>query len=333
MDSDGSPKLPRSSQKINDPFSNRFAYQMNYSRILGYFVVLLVLHVIGSNMAGQAQERKIKLALLDPGTTETAARVADKLGGLIEGTRVDVLDRDESRMAARGNGYGGSLNLTLEDARNLGSAIDCDFYVLGDAQTLRRSSSTRPVYFESYASIFIVSSRTGRLIVWDRPSFEAASAADAEKQLLADLPSHAARYTAAILAAAESERNEREFAVTHGTPIIEEAPDESSAETKGLRLPAPYKRIRPPYPDTAARAEAEAVVDVLVDLDAEGEVIRVEIARWAGFGLDEATVNTIRQMHFRPAMRDGVAQPMRVLLRYNFLKPKKPSLTEGTAVK
>jgi hypothetical protein len=26
-------------------------------------------------------------------------------------------------------------------------------------------------------------------------------------------------------------------------------------------------------------------------------------------------------MHFFPAMRDGVATPMRVLLRYNFRKP------------
>ncbi len=302
-------------------------------RILCYLVVLFVLHVISSNIAGQSPARKIKLALLDPGTAETAGRVADDLERLLKGTTVDVLDRTESRMAARGNGYGGSLNLTLEEARDLGSAIDCDFYIVGDAQTLRRSSSARPVFFESYASIFIVSSRTGRLILWDRPSFEAASAGDAEKQLLAELPPRASRYTAAILAAAESERNEREFAVTHGTPIIEEAPDESSSETKGLRLPAPYKRIRPPYPDTAARAEAEAVVDVLVDLDSAGEVIRVEIARWGGFGLDEATVNTVRQMHFRPATRDGVAQPVRVLLRYNFLKPKKTAPAEGGAVK
>jgi TonB family protein len=306
-----------------------FPTSSNRNRILSFLAVLFVLHLIGSNMTGQSPERKIKLALLDPGTTETAARVADKLAGLLAGTRVDVLDRDESRMAARGNGYGGSLNLTLEEARILGSAIDCDFYILGDAQTLRRSSSARPVFFESYASIFLVSSRTGRLILWDRPNFDAASAAEAEKQLLADLPSRASRYTTAILAAAESERNEREFAVTHGTPVIEEAPDETSSETKGLRLPAPYKRIRPPYPETAARAEAEAVVDVLVDLDSEGEVIRVEIARWAGFGLDEATVNSVRQMHFRPATRDGVAQPMRVLLRYNFMKPKKPAQADA----
>jgi hypothetical protein len=47
----------------------------------------------------------------------------------------------------------------------------------------------------------------------------------------------------------------------------------------------------------------------------------VYVVRWAGFGLDEATVATVRQMHFFPAMRNGTALPMRVLLRYNFRKP------------
>jgi TonB family protein len=60
---------------------------------------------------------------------------------------------------------------------------------------------------------------------------------------------------------------------------------------------------------------------VLVDIDANGKVGRIEIARWAGYGLDESVINTVKQIDFFPAMRDGVAIPMRVLLRYNFRKP------------
>ena len=85
----------------------------------------------------------------------------------------------------------------------------------------------------------------------------------------------------------------------------------------------PYRRLIPAYPATAVRAEVEATVDVLVDLDATGEVQNASIARWAGFGLDEATVATVRQLHFFPALRNGVASPIRVLLRYNFRKPPK----------
>jgi TonB family protein len=60
-----------------------------------------------------------------------------------------------------------------------------------------------------------------------------------------------------------------------------------------------------------------------MDIDERGEISRVEIVRWAGFGLDEAAVNTVRQLHFVPARRDGQAIPMRVLLRYNFRRPPK----------
>ena len=59
-----------------------------------------------------------------------------------------------------------------------------------------------------------------------------------------------------------------------------------------------------------------------MDVDEKGEVGRVEIARWAGYGLDESVLATVRQLHFFPAMRNGRAIPMRVLLRYNFRKPQ-----------
>jgi protein TonB len=97
--------------------------------------------------------------------------------------------------------------------------------------------------------------------------------------------------------------------------------DENSDTNQEVRAPRPYRRVKPPYPEKAARAEVEATVDVLVDIDARGEVGRVEIARWAGYGLDQSVTDTVKQMHFFPAMREGVAIPMRVLLRYNFRKP------------
>jgi TonB family protein len=64
-------------------------------------------------------------------------------------------------------------------------------------------------------------------------------------------------------------------------------------------------------------------VDALVEIGADGEVADVRVVRWAGFGLDEEVVATIRRMHFHPARRDGEPVPVRVLLRYNFRKPPK----------
>src|SRR4029079_11817966 len=107
------------------------------------------------------------------------------------------------------------------------------------------------------------------------------------------------RLLSAMQRASEEERIQRTFIPTSSAPVIEEAPeDEKTAEAQGLRLPRPFRRLRPEYPDSAARAEAEATVDVLVDVGADGEVGDVQVARWAGFGLDEATIATVKQMHF-----------------------------------
>jgi TonB family protein len=273
----------------------------------------------------QTPTRPVMLAVLDFGDSRLARLASDKFASnLKHETGLTILDREQVRSAARGAGYAGSINLSLGEARDLGAALGCDFFVLGDAQTLRRSPFTGPVYFESYTSIFVVSARTGRLVRWERPNFRAATEALAEQALLAELSSGHADppYVISIRRAQEDERGERELTSDSQVPIIEEAPDDDkSAAAEGLRLPRPYRRLVPVYPDTAARAEAEATVDVLVDLDASGEVMHVDVARWAGFGLDEETVATVRRLHFFPAMRNGVAIPIRVLLRYNFRKP------------
>lgn len=287
--------------------------------------ISLFMCVLSLSVAAQdVPARRTSVMVLDFGATETGRRAADRLSSTLS-TQAElfVMDRDAGRAAAFGSGYRGSLNMTLEEARTLGSAIGSDFYLTGDAQTLRRSPSTGPIFYEAYASIFLVSSRTGRLVMWERPSFEASTPEEVERRLLKELSANDARqrYAIAIRRAQEDEREMRARALTVNAPVIEEVPDEGSAAAQGVRPPAPFRRLRPAYPETAARAEAEATVDVLADIDEKGEVSRVEVVRWAGFGLDEATVKTVRQINFYPAMRNGAAIPMRVLLRYNFRKP------------
>lgn len=265
------------------------------------------------------------VSVVDFGASENGKAIAEKVrsqfrnaGGFI------VADADLTRSAALGVGYSGSLNLTLEEARDLGAALATDFYLLGDAQVLRRSSFAKPVYYEAYCSLFLVSSRTGRLLSWLRPSFNSDEAGRAHEQLLQSLVDLSQNLITAMRRANEDERIERTVIPTSPAPLIEAAPDdEKAAEAEGLRLPRPYRRLRPEYPKTAAVAEAEATVDVAVDIGADGEVNQVEVVRWAGFGLDQATIDTVKQMHFYPAMKNGTPIPMRVLLRYNFRKPPK----------
>ncbi|HET6647002.1 MAG TPA: energy transducer TonB [Pyrinomonadaceae bacterium] len=276
---------------------------------------------------GWTQDRRVPVAVLGFGDSEIGSLSSETLAQNLESEpRIQILDRDQATAAAKGAGHTISLNMSLEEARGLGAALGSDYFIVGDSQTLRRSPSAGPIYFESYASIFLVSARSGRLLMWRRPSFKASTASAAEKQLLDDLSSHASRSQTlnSIRQAQVDERAKREIAVQKGVPLIESAPDDDkTANEEGLRLPRPFRRLTPAYPETAASAEVEAVVDVLVDLDSKGEVSNVEVSRWAGFGLDESTIDTVRQLHFFPAMRNGTPIPLRVLLRYNFRKPPK----------
>lgn len=278
-----------------------------------------------STQRSHGEETKPIVAILDFGATTTAKMANEAVRKQLQSSgELRLADSDLSRAAAKGIGYAGSLNLSINEARDLGAALATEFFVIGDAQTLRRSSFQSPVYYESYCSIFLVSARSGRLLLWDRPSFESKEAAAAEAQLLQRLSSDdlIRRLLSEIRKTHEAERIERTTINANAQALIEEAPeDEKLAEVQGLRLPRPYQRRRPDYPETAARAEAEATVDVIVDIGSDGEVGDVQVVRWAGFGLDETTVATVRKLHFFPAMKNGTPIPMRVMLRYNFRKP------------
>ena len=107
------------------------------------------------NSVAQSRERPIRIAVLDFGNSSTGRRVADKLAENLvsvarrrndnpQAAEFQILDRDQSRAAALGAGYRGSLNMTLQEARDLGSTIGCDFFFAGEAQTVRRSPSEGP---------------------------------------------------------------------------------------------------------------------------------------------------------------------------------------------
>lgn len=285
-------------------------------------LALPVAYVIGA--AQQSSPRPLALAILDFGDTRLGKLAPNLLAARLSSPTVVIVDRDLTRSAARGVGYQNSLNLSLAEARDLGAAIGCDFYILGDAQTLRRSSPTGSSYYESYASLFLVSARTGRLIFWQRPKFEAATPELAEQELREHLSGDGQqrRYQVSLMRAEEDEKLQRELVTTHNSPVVDDASEEES-DAKGLRSPRPYRRLRPIYPDTAASADAVGTVDVLVELDKDGEVSHIDVARWAGFGLDEAALNTVKQLHFFPATKDGVPIPIQILLRYNFRNPIK----------
>jgi len=101
----------------------------------------------------ETSQRPLTVAVLDFAGNRSGRLVSDLFASKLASPALVMIDRDLARTAARGTGYEGSLNMSLSEARDLGAAVGCDFYIVGDAQTLRRSPSTGAPYFESYASI------------------------------------------------------------------------------------------------------------------------------------------------------------------------------------
>src|SRR5882672_1551402 len=89
----------------------------------------LLVPIAGADLS----QRRVTLAILDFGETHTGRSASDRLStALALEAELALLDRDLARTAAHGASYTGSLNLTVPEARDLGAAIGCDFYLLGE---------------------------------------------------------------------------------------------------------------------------------------------------------------------------------------------------------
>ena len=45
------------------------------------------------------------------------------------------------------------------------------------------------------------------------------------------------------------------------------------------------------------------------------------MVKWAGFGLDESAIATVKKLRFKPAERDEKKLTIKGLVRYNFRRP------------
>jgi len=232
--------------------------------------------------------------------------------GLSENFR--VLDGSMSEAAFRSVTIENPFNLSTDEGRRISTVIGCDHLVFMRSAVQRREVLLKPAYFEAYAAVFVIEGRTGRMMGFILESREAPTAAQARSILIAASPKVSGLISNAI-------RERRPPAVRD--PGFAEVPPPESPLAKGLRTPVPYRRIRPDYTDTASLYGIGATVDIEVDIDAEGNVTRTSIERWAGFGLEESVEKAVRTMNWRPAERNGKPLPMRVLLRYNFTKIEK----------
>ena len=278
---------------------------------LGVMTRLLFLTFLFLLFTSGASSQRVAVLAPEPNaqSIDIAAAIETSLG-----EKLSIRDDSLAAAAFKATAPATPFNLSSEQSKNIGAAIGCDFFVLVRDATLRRNSSSRPEYFEASAAVFSVSARTGRLVDWKLLRFEASTSDGAERLLAASLAPFAGGLAAKLKDVMKAEIAEKP------PPAMEEPPDDGSPAAKNFRAPVPYRRIKPPYTSDAYLYDITATVEMSIDLDAAGTILRTEVVRWAGYGLDEAVEKTIRSMNWRPAERNGKPLAMRFLVRYNFRK-------------
>jgi len=250
---------------------------------------------------------------------EIAALIRDSADSSFE-----LTDPDLTRVAVRGAGYTGSLNMSRSEASALGRSIGCDFYLLGKVQVGRRSISSEQFYFDALAGLFLVETRTGGLIRFSFERTEAESEMKAYAGLKETIKARWEQFAGAMTSARASHEREIESVGQSNLPtfvLLDDAP-----QAEGIEPPVFYQRLKPEYTQEADLAGITATVELEATFGEDGRVDQVEVIRWAGFGLDESAIATVRQLKFQPAsisLGSGIKKRLTIrgIVRYNFRRP------------
>jgi len=84
------------------------------------------------------------------------------------------------------------------------------------------------------------------------------------------------------------------------------------------QVPVFETRILPAYPDSAKKLGRTSKVVAEAYIDNHGMVRKVRIVKSGGEGFDQAVLQALLQSKFRPALINGNAVPVRILIPYEF---------------
>ncbi|MFN0087225.1 MAG: energy transducer TonB [Blastocatellia bacterium] len=288
------------------------------------FVALpILLAVLGIVRAAAFAQSPVRLAVLDLAGDEGGRMASILREEAAKETAVpfDLLDQTLVRRAVEAAGFNRLPNLSLDEARALGQGLGCDFFISGKVLVTKRLGAGEESHFDALAGIFLVEARTGALAHFAfelaRSREEAGAQAALEDRIRARWPEYARQ----ILAARQrhAEQVER-IAGPPPAPAIEILLDDRPPA--GLDGPVFFQRLKPPYTEQADLADVAATVELDAAFLDDGRIGDVVVTRWAGFGLDESAIATVRKLTFKPAELNGKVVTIRGLVRYTFRRPQ-----------
>jgi periplasmic protein TonB len=82
--------------------------------------------------------------------------------------------------------------------------------------------------------------------------------------------------------------------------------------------PVAIYKPEPPYSEEARKAKYQGTVVLWIVVDAAGNVTQAQVVKPLGMGLDENALRTVKTWKFKPALRNGSAVPVRVMVEVQF---------------
>ena len=86
----------------------------------------------------------------------------------------------------------------------------------------------------------------------------------------------------------------------------------------GVSAPIPIFKPEPPYSEEARKAKYQGTVVLMIVVDAKGDVTDCKVVRPLGLGLDEKATEKVRTWKFKPALRNMLPVPVRVIVEVSF---------------
>ena len=278
-------------------------------------VMCLVLVIVAEGSPSLARDSKTAyshrvavLALGDvSGLRSEVARVLSSAG-------LTVVAASLADAATRGVGYAGSLNPTREEVRRMAAAIGCEVVVLGASSVVERESPDPDRRWDAFAGLFLVDGRSGALLRYQGWQVLGSERDRAVLQLYSAMSTDVATWPSRL-----SESGSESGADAANDEAGELLDFVTQPEGRGDVIPPRFfTRPIPAYTMDADRVHATATVELIVEFLSDGSYGRIDVERWAGFGLDEAAIVAVRSSKFWPARRGGIAMRSRAMLRFNF---------------
>lgn len=267
---------------------------------------MLFVLALGAGARAQAAPR-IAVIGAEGAEIETAA-VSD----LLRASRdVSVLDRDLVASALRGAAYDGSVNLERSEAKRLALVTGSELLVFPRAYFRDLRGDPAPEV-EVYVALFVADGRTGTLVRFRGASALASTRREAVATALGALRVEIEGIPSLARRLADERSKEPTAAPAAALDLVR------SELPAGARPPRFFRKPAPAVTLDAERARVTATVDLIVHFGDDGRFGPIEVARWAGFGLDDAAVEAVRSREFVPAAIAGRPVSSRALLRYTF---------------